>query len=102
MSGITIKRIPFADYFTTEHIIQEVFDEIASAIGKHPIWPTDHVHRAAIISEEAGEVVREANHLREGHGSTEDLRNELIQTAGTCLRMLYLMDEEYKLKNAYE
>lgn len=64
------------------------------AKAKHPQWPTDNVKRAAIVLEEAGEVIREANQLDEGKGSLTGLRNELIQCAGTCLRMLDVLNED--------
>ena len=70
-----------------------IFDEMKIAKAKHPIWPEDVVSQAAIVMEEAGEVIREANHIREGHGNFNDLRKELIQTAGTCIRMLKVMNE---------
>lgn len=79
-------------------VLIEVLSEIASAKTKHPEWPADHVSRAAIVSEEAGEVIREANHLREGKGDVRLLRSELIQTAGVCLRMIAIMDTEQLIK----
>ena len=72
----------------------EILMEMKRATEKHPEWPTCPVHRAAILSEEAGEVIREANHIREGHGDLKALRMELIQTAGTCIRMINIMDAE--------
>jgi NTP pyrophosphatase (non-canonical NTP hydrolase) len=75
-------------------IIIEILNEIRHAVVKHPTWPRDAVSRAAIVAEEAGEVIREANHIREGHGDVKALRLELIQTAGTCIRMLNIMDSE--------
>lgn len=78
-------------------LLIEILAEIARAKAKHPLWPDDHVSRAAIIAEEAGEVIREANHLREGHGNVKNLRLELIQTAATCIRMANLMDTENEI-----
>ncbi len=75
-------------------LIIEILNEMEAAKNKHPIWPTCPVHRASIVAEEAGEVVREANHIREGHGDIKALRTELIQTAGTCIRMLNIMEQE--------
>ncbi len=78
----------------------EILTEMRSAMIKHPIWPADAVSRAAIVLEEAGEVIREANHIREGNGSSKALRLELIQTAGTCIRMINLMDAEKRQSSA--
>lgn len=76
------------------HIIWDVLDEMNKAADKHPVWPTSPVERAAIVSEEAGEVIREANHIREGCGDPELLKKELIQTIGTCMRMLVIMERD--------
>ncbi len=75
-------------------IVLATIAEMNKAVEKHPEWPTDPVKRAAIVIEEAGEVIREANHLDEGHGSRELLIKELYQTAGTCFRMIHLMNQE--------
>ncbi len=72
----------------------EILAEIERATIKHPNWPLSPVERAAIVAEEAGEVIREANHIREGGGDPDLLRMELIQTAGTCIRMITVMDKE--------
>lgn len=74
----------------------EILTEMRRATEKHPVWPVSPVERAAIIAEEAGEVIREANHIREGNGDIKALRMELIQTAATCIRMINIMDEESK------
>lgn len=68
--------------------------EMNQAAAKHPVWPDSPVERAAIVAEEAGEVIREANHIREGHGNVYALQYELIQLAGTCFRMLHLMHKK--------
>lgn len=72
----------------------DIILEANLAAHKHPVWSKDPVKRAAIISEEAGEVIREALHIDEGHGDIKLLEKELIQTAATCMRMLYLMATE--------
>lgn len=75
-------------------VIFEILEEMRKAKSKHPTWPMDAVSRAAIVAEEAGEVIREANHIREGHGDPQALRLELVQTAGVCVRMINVMDSE--------
>lgn len=84
-------NVPTPEFAAT---IVSVLSEMNRAQRKHPHWPTDNVKRAAIVLEEAGEVIREANQLDEGKGSLTDLRNELIQCAGTCLRMLDVLNED--------
>lgn len=76
-------------------VLIEILSEIKRASEKHPIWPVSPVERAAIVAEEAGEVIREANHIREGIGSAYALRAELIQTAGVCIRMINIMDKDH-------
>jgi hypothetical protein len=50
-------NVPSADLAAT---IICIFEEMNRAKAKHPQWPTDNVKRAAIVLEEAGEVIREA------------------------------------------
>lgn len=80
--------------------IIQMLMEMERAEIKHPVWPDSPVERAAIVMEEAGEVIREANHIREGAGDLLLLKSELIQTAGTCLRMLKIMASEEALAEA--
>ncbi|WP_448104730.1 helix-turn-helix domain-containing protein [Pedobacter panaciterrae] len=69
--------------------------EIERATKKHPFWPSCNIKRSAIVLEEAGELIREANLISEGNGSLECLKMECIQTAATSIRMLmYLYDDE--------
>lgn len=77
-------------------LLIEILMEVEQAKLKHPYWPDDNVKRAAIILEEAGEIIREANSLDEGKGDYMNLRTEIIQTAGTCLRMLNYLNEDQK------
>ena len=72
-----------------EAAIRAVLDELARARAKHPYWPTDPVHAAAIVAEESGELVRAALRFsyREG-GEFDDIDKEAVQTAATCLRLL--------------
>lgn len=71
-----------------------VLSEMDRAIGKYPKWPTDNVKRAAIVVEEAGELIREANRIDEGIGSLDELKSECIQTAAMCFRMLDALAED--------
>jgi NTP pyrophosphatase (non-canonical NTP hydrolase) len=41
--------------------IDLIFNELRKAEAKHPGWPKDPVYGAAIVSEEAGELVKAAN-----------------------------------------
>ncbi len=68
--------------------ILEILDELDRACVLHPDWPSDIVHQAAIVAEEAGEALQAANnHLH--HGADLDLvRREMIQCGAMCLRWM--------------
>ncbi|UOE48012.1 hypothetical protein MTO98_26735 [Mucilaginibacter sp. SMC90] len=69
-------------------VVNEVIIEVNRAERKHPEWPEDKIHAAAIVGEESGELVRAAlQHKYEG-GGVEEIRREAIQTAATCIRLL--------------
>lgn len=78
------------DIFT---FMDAVYQELKSAEKKHPVFPTDIVHATAILSEEAGEAVREANRIADDKcGSIEEWRTEILQTAAVCFRVLKNFD----------
>lgn len=62
--------------------------ELQRAKRKHPDFPRDMYKQLAIMQEEAGEVVKAVLHYDYEEGSKEDIREELIQTAAMCMRML--------------
>lgn len=73
-------------------VIASIEAEIERAEKKHPHWPDDYIHQAAIVAEEAGELVRAALNDYYENGQTpaglEEIRKEAIQTAATCIRLL--------------
>jgi hypothetical protein len=54
----------------------------------HPEWPECNIKRSAIVCEESGELIREANRIDEGKGSLQNLKTEAIQTAAMAFKML--------------
>jgi len=68
----------------------DIGNELLNASLKFPGWPQDLIHAAAIVSEEAGEVVKVCNeYLHEDkQRSVQDIEKELIQTAAMCVRFL--------------
>ncbi len=62
--------------------------ELKRAKSIHPNWPKDPIHQAAIITEEAGEVLQAANNYVYHTASQDKIREEVIQTAAMCLRWL--------------
>lgn len=66
-----------------------VLNELERAKKKYPEFPTGIVRQVAIMAEEAGEAIREANNIEYGqNGDLDALRTELIQTAAMCLRVI--------------
>lgn len=65
-----------------------ILSELAQARAKHPQWPVDVIHAAAILAEEAGEVVKAALDMTYDGVSVEEVRTELAQTGAMCIRML--------------
>lgn len=78
-----------------ESIIDEVREEISKAIRKFPTWPDNAIMAAAVVAEEAGELVKHANEASWEPGKTthEAVRKEAIQTAAMALRFLVSFEE---------
>lgn len=76
-------------------IFNEIEAELERAKELHPKFPSGYVRMTAIMSEEAGEAVREANRLadHEDGASVDALKTELIQTAAMCVRCLKKLEE---------
>ena len=66
----------------------EIKNEMHRAKIKWPEWVTDPIHRAAIVSEEAGELIQSSLQYVYENGSIEDIRKEAIHTAATAIRLL--------------
>lgn len=72
--------------------------ELKRAKKKHPIYPISMYEQLAIMQEEAGEVTKAVLHFHYEKGSLDDVKNELIQTAAMCMRMLESL-EKYSYGN---
>lgn len=63
--------------------------EVERAQRKHPVWPASQTHAAAIVCEEAGELIKEALHLEhENCGDEAEYLKEAIQTGASAVRLL--------------
>lgn len=62
--------------------------EVGRARCKHPEWPGDAIHAAAIVAEESGELVQAALQNHYEGGDAEAIETEAIQTAAMCIRLL--------------
>lgn len=71
-----------------QQIVKEIITELESAEKKHPLFPTDILHQIAIVNEESGEATRASLHVVYEKGSKQAVKEELIQTAAMCIRML--------------
>lgn len=81
-------------------ITREIFDELKAAKEKHPDWPKDLIHAAAIVGEEAGELLQAAINYEYMDviyldDARKKIKDEAIQTAAMCVRLLENL-EHYK------
>jgi len=86
---------------TRENAIELLLAELNRAERLHPQWPADEVHAAAVVAEEAGELVQAAlNHHYWKPGMPDcyfndpaKMRTEAIHTGAMALRFLINMEE---------
>ena len=71
-----------------EEPYKAIKDELARAEGLWPDYPTNIFMQLAIMQEEAGEVTKAVLDYMEGKHGIQELKDELIQTAAMCVRML--------------
>lgn len=89
-----MKQISFlTDDNKTSEAIGMVIDGLDEAEAKHPEFPSDPVHMAAILAEEAGEVVKATNNFYWHRGDIEEVRKELAHAGAMVLRMLLHLDQ---------
>ena len=71
----------------------EILKELERAETIHPFYPIDPFKQLAIMQEEAGEVTKAVLDWQDGKDTVKHVREELIQTAAMCMRMLKNLDE---------
>jgi hypothetical protein len=71
-----------------------ILTELDAAKKKHPDWPSDSIHGAAIVAEESGELVRASLNYRYEKGRFFDMHKEAIQTGATAIRFLQGLPEK--------
>lgn len=71
-----------------QRALVSILTELNSAIEKHPQWPKDNIHSAAIVCEEAGELIRAALQVQYENGKFHHMHDEAIQTGAMALRFL--------------
>lgn len=74
--------------------MDDVLTELIAAKGKHPSWPVDPIHAAAILGEEYGELTKAlVECIYEYPRSTVgEVRSEAVQVAAMALRWLENFD----------
>ena len=77
-----------------EIALAQIFSEIERAEKLHPDWPTSPIHQAAIVTEEAGELLQASLNHNEHKGSKKAMITEAIHTAATVMRVLKNINEE--------
>lgn len=83
-----IDRVLLAQPNDIKYTILLVLEQIRIAELKHPDWPEDIIHAAAIIAEESGEVVQAALQFVYEGTRISEVRAEAVQTAAVCMRLL--------------
>jgi len=71
-------------------VVEQILEEYVRASDIHQ-FPVDVVHAAAIVAEEAGELLRSANTIEWGGDSPferENLQVEAVQTGAMAIRFL--------------
>lgn len=68
--------------------------ELKRAEKLHPNYPADMFRQLAIMQEEAGEVTKAVIDYHYGNDSIDHIKEELIQTAAMCVRMLDNLPDE--------
>jgi len=76
----------------TVHTYSAILLEIDRAEQLHPKWPDDLVHAVAIVSEEAGELVRAANRVQFEEASMGEVIDEAVQVGAMVFRLLKNID----------
>ena len=73
---------------TQPEAIAAILAELDRARRKHPKWPEDIIHQAAIIGEEAGETLQAALDCVYAGKSMDEVYKEASHAAATAIRLL--------------
>jgi NTP pyrophosphatase (non-canonical NTP hydrolase) len=90
------RRIDSHGITATNAIMQSIERELDRAEALHPEYPESMYKRFAIMAEESGEVAKAILDWEsyKSPGTWNHIREELIQTAAMCVRMLKNMEME--------
>jgi len=87
-SSSTKINLKLSDLQSNLQKYSEIDKELERAEKKHPNFPIDMFRQLAVMQEEAGEVTKAVLHYHYENGTLEHVKEELIQTAAMCMRML--------------
>jgi len=73
---------------TEQQAIDLILRELTSAMAKHPDWPSDPIHAAAVLGEEAGETIQAALDMVYDDAPEARLIAEAAQTGAVAIRIL--------------
>jgi hypothetical protein len=83
-----------SEAMTRNQVMDLVFAELKAAEAKHPTWPDDPIYGAAIVAEEAGELIQASidwTYKKNEDGTVKNnsqMIKEAIQTAAMGIRFL--------------
>lgn len=84
-----MKRVMEHESDAVVSALEQIYLELNRAKHHHPDWPDDPIHQAAIVSEEAGELIRAGlQEVYEAGDSREHMQKEAVQTGAMALRFL--------------
>lgn len=84
-----------------DDIIDDINKELDRAKNLHPDWPSDIVHAAAKVTEEAGELLQAANSYLETGDKLYMVMciKEAVQTGAMAIRFLENYENLMEVKN---
>ena len=82
------KGMETMDTAGVDGLVLEIFEELRNARNKHPMWPDDLVRGAAIVSEQAGGLMKACLAIQSGSPQKDRARQEAKQVAVTAIRFL--------------
>ena len=74
--------------YSITNAMGDILNELQRAEKKFPGFPTDPIHAAAIVVEEAGELQRAALQVTYEKGSWPDLFSEAVQVGAMAVRFI--------------
>jgi hypothetical protein len=84
---------------TSNEALDLIIVELEKALKKHPDWPKDKIHCAAILGEEAGELIQAsidfeyAKSFKSKSNSYKNMKIEAAQVGAMAIRFLVNIDK---------